>query len=147
MKSPTDEELAAAVEKIIAAVYEILPTLKIPIPDSLRFLTDEEWTKIRDDENRRRAQMRWLGTPEWDPTTKWEGVDHPSPYWKGCEARLQRKRGVDPEDARCRFPNCDELGCLRHLSERERAGLKRLDAERKAASSPRDRWSSRRSRW
>jgi len=72
------------------------------------------------------------GLPEWDQTTKWEGVDHPSRYWKGCEARLQRKRGVDPEDAVCCFPNCDELGCLRHLSEERRAELKRLDAERKA---------------
>jgi hypothetical protein len=45
--------------------------------------------------------------PERDPKTKWAGNERPGPYWKGCDARLQRKRGVDPEDARCRFPRCD----------------------------------------
>jgi len=47
------------------------------------------------------------GLPEWDPRTKWEGSDKPGRYWKGCDARRSRKRGVDPEDAICRFPNCD----------------------------------------
>jgi len=65
--------------------------------------------------------------PEWDPKTKWEGSDDPGPYWRGCDARLQRKRGVDPEDAICRFPNCD---CLSHLPERQREELKRLHVER-----------------
>jgi len=45
--------------------------------------------------------------PEWDPQTKWKGNDKPGRYWKGCDARLQRKRGVDPEDAVCAFPKCD----------------------------------------
>jgi hypothetical protein len=89
---------------------------------------------------------RWMivwrrGLPEWDPKTKWEGSDEPGRYWRHCEARLQRKRGVDPEDAVCQFPNCDELGCLRHLSEQKRDELKRLDAERKAESKRyREKW-------
>jgi hypothetical protein len=65
---------------------------------------------------------------------KWRGAEDPGRYWKGCEARAQRKRGVDPEDAICRFPHCDDLGCLRHLSDQRRAELKQLDAERKAES-------------
>ena len=69
---------------------------------------------------------------EAGPQGKWEGAKVPGPYWSGCDARQQRKRGVDREDAQCRFPNCDELGCLRHLSEPERTELKRIDAERKA---------------
>jgi len=54
------------------------------------------------------------GLPEWDPQTKWEGSDTPGSYWKGCDARLERKRGANPEDARCRFPKCD---CWRRLPE------------------------------
>src|SRR5262245_3542846 len=81
------------------------------------------------------------GVSEWDPKTKWQGSDKPGPYWKGCDARLQRKRGVDPEDAICRFPNCD---CLRHLPEREREELKRIDAERKAErKSYKEQWTTR----
>jgi hypothetical protein len=48
------------------------------------------------------------------PQTKWAGSDEPGRYWKGCDARLQRKRGVDPEDAVCRFPSCD---CWHRLPE------------------------------
>jgi hypothetical protein len=51
----TDEELAAAVEKIVTAVHENLPKLKIAVPDLVRVLTDAEWSKVRDDEDRRRA--------------------------------------------------------------------------------------------
>jgi len=59
------------------------------------------------------------GLPEWDPQTKWEGSDKPGRYWKGCAARLQRKRGVDPEDAICRFPNCD--CCAMKMTDRRTA--------------------------
>jgi hypothetical protein len=84
------------------------------------------------------------GLPEWDPRTKWEGAEKPGPYWGQCEARLQRKRGVDPEDAVCQFPYCDDLGCLRRLSEQKREELKRLDAERKAEGKRyREAWQSR----
>jgi hypothetical protein len=68
------------------------------------------------------------GTPEWTPRAKWQGSDEPRRYWKRCEARLARKCGVDPEDARCRFLNCD---CLQHLPEWKREELRRLDAARK----------------
>jgi hypothetical protein len=54
---PTDEALAAAVEKIIAAVNEVVPKLKIQAPDIVRLLTDEEWAKLRNDEDRRRARI------------------------------------------------------------------------------------------
>ena len=54
---PTDEALAAAVEKIIAAAYEILPKLKIQAPDIVRLLTDEEWAELRDAEDHRRARI------------------------------------------------------------------------------------------
>jgi hypothetical protein len=131
-KYPTDQELAAAVEKVTVAVRESIPKLKAAIPVLLPEFSDEEWAKIKQDEDCRRRGMH--AASEWDPNTKWEGVEHPSRYWRGCEARLQRKRGVDPEDALCRFPNCDELGCLRHLPEWERETLKCIDAERKAES-------------
>jgi hypothetical protein len=79
---------------------------------------------------------RWMivwrrATPEWDPRTKWQGSNEPGPCWRGCNARLQRKCGVDPEDARCGFPNCD---CLRQLSGWKREELKRHHAERAAES-------------
>jgi hypothetical protein len=80
-----------------------------------------------------RHPNRWMivwqrGLPEWDSRTKWKGSDKPGPYWKGCTARLERKRGVAPEDARCRFPNCD---CMK-LSEDEKKEWERLRAERVA---------------
>jgi hypothetical protein len=61
---------------------------------------------------RREHPNRWTiawrrKLPEWDPRTKWAGSDKPGTYWKGCGARLQRARGVAPEDARCRFPKCE----------------------------------------
>jgi hypothetical protein len=56
MTCPTDEALAAAVEKIIAAVYEFLPKLKLQAPDIVRLLTDEEWIGLREDEDRRRPR-------------------------------------------------------------------------------------------
>jgi hypothetical protein len=84
---------------------------------------------------------RWMivwrrGLPEWDSRTKWQGSDQPGPYWKGCTARLQRARGVDPEDARCRFPNCD---CAK-LSEDQKKEWERLRAERTAY---REEWARR----
>jgi hypothetical protein len=59
-------------------------------------------------------------TPEWDPQTKWKGSNTPGRYWKGCAARLDRLRGLDDWDARCKFPKC---GCLQDL-ERELAERK-----------------------
>ena len=58
MKYPTDEELAAAVEKIVTAVHENLPRLKVAVSERVRILTDNEWIELRDDENRRRAYAR-----------------------------------------------------------------------------------------
>jgi len=68
------------------------------------------------------------GLPEWNPRTKWEGSSEPGCYWKDCAARLERKRGVDPEDAVCRFPHCD---CAR-LSPQEQEERERVRAERSA---------------
>jgi hypothetical protein len=65
------------------------------------------------------------GVPEWDSKTKWAGSGKPGLYWKECSARLERKRGVDPEDARCQFPNCD---CAK-LSVEEKAAWERRRAE------------------
>jgi hypothetical protein len=56
MTSARDEQLAAAVEKIVAAVHESLPKLKLTAPDIVRVLTDDEWTKLKGDEDRRRRR-------------------------------------------------------------------------------------------
>jgi len=45
-KYPTDEELAAAVEKILAAVSDVLKLVQ--------GFSDEEWTAFKDNEDRRR---------------------------------------------------------------------------------------------
>src|SRR5262245_29873573 len=114
---PTDEQLAAAVEKIIAAVHENLPKLKITVFDLVRVLTDAEWATLKDDEERRRAG---------DPRTKWQGSDKPGAYWKECTARLERARGA--RSAECRFPYCD---CAK-LSAEEKAEWECRRAEREA---------------
>jgi len=62
-KFPTDQALAAVVEKIIATVHKSLPKLKVEIAELVRVLTDDEWTKLRDAEDRRRAQVAALAHP------------------------------------------------------------------------------------
>lgn len=57
-RHPTDEELAAAVEKITAVVRESIPRYKAALPDLVRMLSDGEWTKLKRDENRRRQKMK-----------------------------------------------------------------------------------------
>jgi len=57
-RCPTDNELAAAVEKITAAVNESVPRYKAALPDLVRMLSDDEWTKLKRDENRRRQRMK-----------------------------------------------------------------------------------------
>jgi hypothetical protein len=53
MKYPTDEELAAAVEKILAAVSDVLKLVQ--------GFSDEEWTAFKDNEDRRRRGL----PPAW----------------------------------------------------------------------------------
>jgi len=55
-KYPTDEELAAAVEKITAAVREVIADFKAAAPSLVQSLSDDEWTKLKADEDRRRAE-------------------------------------------------------------------------------------------
>jgi len=55
---PTDEELTATVEKIIAAVHESMPRYKAALPDLVRMLSDAEWKKLKQNENRRRNGMK-----------------------------------------------------------------------------------------
>jgi hypothetical protein len=54
----TDEELAAAVEKIMAVVHASLPELRTSASLTVRILSDAEWTKLKRDENRRRKRMK-----------------------------------------------------------------------------------------
>jgi hypothetical protein len=61
-KYPTDEGLAAAVEKITAAVRGSLPKLKAAISERVRVLTDDEWAQLKDDEDRRRARTASVAT-------------------------------------------------------------------------------------
>src|SRR5262245_2077492 len=89
----TDEALAMAVEKIIAAVHENLPKLKAAVPDLVRVLTDEEWATLKSNEDDRRVPGRW------------QGSDKPGAFWKECTARLERVSGN--RSAECRFPYCD----------------------------------------
>ena len=58
LKYPTDEELEAAVERIVAAVNESVPRYKAALPDLVRMLSDDEWTKLKCVENRRRWKMK-----------------------------------------------------------------------------------------
>jgi hypothetical protein len=46
-KYPTDEELAAAVEKILAVVRDVLKLVQS--------FSDEEWAAFKDNEDRRRS--------------------------------------------------------------------------------------------
>jgi hypothetical protein len=50
----TDETLAAAVARIVTAVHETLPKLKISASDIVRIMTDAEWEKVKGDEDQRR---------------------------------------------------------------------------------------------
>jgi hypothetical protein len=54
---PTDAELAAALEKIMAAVRETIADFKDAAPPS-QGLSDGEWAKLKRDENRRRRRMK-----------------------------------------------------------------------------------------
>jgi hypothetical protein len=79
--------------------------------------------------------------PEWDPRTRWAGSDKPGMYWRRCAARLERARGVDPEDARCRFPKCD---CWRELPEQRREewdrAAKEWERRRAEGTAYKERW-------
>ena len=55
---PTDKELAAVVEQITAAVNESIPRYKAALPDLVQMLSDDEWTKLKCVENRRRWKMK-----------------------------------------------------------------------------------------
>jgi hypothetical protein len=55
---PTDKELAAAVERITAAVNESVPRYKAALPDLVRILSGDEWAKLKCDEDRRRKRMK-----------------------------------------------------------------------------------------
>src|SRR5262245_39341391 len=95
---PTDAALAAAVAEVFKFVREKLSELKAAVPDLVSVLTNEEWTALKDGEERRRADKRS------GPGT-WEGSDKPGAFWKECTARLERVRGN--KSAPCRFPYCD----------------------------------------
>jgi hypothetical protein len=62
LKYPTDEELAALIEKIIAAVREAIADFKGAAPALVQSLSDGEWKKLKDDEDRRRRTK--LGIPK-----------------------------------------------------------------------------------
>jgi hypothetical protein len=66
MTTPTDEVLAAAVEKIAAAVHASLPKYKDAISDLVRILTDHEWVKLKIDEDRRRVRNADLAIASTD---------------------------------------------------------------------------------
>jgi len=55
-KCPTDEGLAAAVEKITAVVGECIAEFKAAAPALVQSFSDEEWAKLKGDEDRRRAR-------------------------------------------------------------------------------------------
>jgi hypothetical protein len=57
-KCPTDEEITAAVEKIIAAVHGSIAEFKAVAPAVVQSLSDDEWAKLKGDENRRRRKTR-----------------------------------------------------------------------------------------
>jgi hypothetical protein len=51
---PTDEELAMAVEKIMTVVREVIADFKAAAPTLVKTLSDDEWAKLKADEDRRR---------------------------------------------------------------------------------------------
>jgi hypothetical protein len=57
-KYPTDAELAAALETIMTAVREIIADFKGAAPALVQSLLDDEWAKLKRDENRRRKRMK-----------------------------------------------------------------------------------------
>jgi hypothetical protein len=56
-KYPTDEELAAAVADIMAAVRENIPKLRAAIPQLVQEFSDDEWAALKDTEDRRRQAI------------------------------------------------------------------------------------------
>jgi Skp family chaperone for outer membrane proteins len=55
---PTDKQLAMAVEKIMAAVRDSIANFKAAAPALAKTLSDDEWTKLKRDEDRRRQAMK-----------------------------------------------------------------------------------------
>jgi hypothetical protein len=53
---PTDQELATAVEKITAVVHECIAEFKTAAPALVQSFSDEEWAKLKYDEDYRRAE-------------------------------------------------------------------------------------------
>src|SRR5262245_43628271 len=83
-KYPTNEELATAVEKILAAVRDLLTFT--------HGLSDEEWTKFKDAEDRRRV-VHGLSDDEW---TK----------FKDAEDRRRQARPAAVGSVRTQPPEC-----------------------------------------
>jgi hypothetical protein len=50
--------LAAALEEAMTAVRESVPRYTAALPDLARMLSDDEWAKLKRDENRRRKRMK-----------------------------------------------------------------------------------------
>jgi hypothetical protein len=57
LRYPTDEELAIAIEKIMTVVRESIADFKAAAPALVQSLSDDEWTKLKRDEDRRRRAM------------------------------------------------------------------------------------------
>jgi hypothetical protein len=55
---PTDQELATAVEKITAVVHESIADFKAVAPALVQSLSDDEWAKLKRDEDCRRRKVR-----------------------------------------------------------------------------------------
>jgi hypothetical protein len=53
-----DEQLRAVVEKIIAAVHGGIADFKAAAPALVQSLSDDEWTKLKQDEDRRRRATK-----------------------------------------------------------------------------------------
>jgi hypothetical protein len=54
----SDEELATAVERITAVVHESIADFKSAAPALVQSLSDDEWTKLKHDEDCRRRRVR-----------------------------------------------------------------------------------------
>jgi hypothetical protein len=59
-KYPTDKELTVAVGKAMEAVRERIADFKAAAPALVQSLSDDEWAKLKHDENRRRRAMKGI---------------------------------------------------------------------------------------
>jgi hypothetical protein len=108
-KYPTDEELAAAVERITVVMRECIAEFKAAAPALVQGFSDDEWAKLKHDEDRRQVPQQALNADAnqrfLESILDLKEIDerrHPRGRWKTLPAKLtkadRREFGVERAD-------------------------------------------------